>query len=162
MGDLGVDIGGCTRHGAGAHGLAARGFHRVIDFTRQSAGRRIFGRRRLVVVFAFQRKGICRATCQQNFVLGHAARHLRQAHAFFVHARRVDRIGHRHLRVISHRARRIGERFFERISGVVERFAHAVNLALQTSKGKVGQSGCRLQLMIFRYFGNPKGAMNLP
>ena len=152
MGDLGVDIGGRAWHGARAHRFAARGFHGVIDFPCQGPRGRIFGGGRLVVVFALQRKGIGRATGQKHLVLGHPARDLRQAHALFVHGRGVDRIGHRHLRIIGHRARRIGERFFERIGGVVERFVHSGNLALRRAKGKMGQGARSRRLCFFRTF----------
>ena len=90
--DLGVDVAGGAGHVARTHRLATRGLHRVIDVAGQLADRGIAVGHALVMELAAQREGIGRAARQENLVPGHPPADLRQAHAFLVHAGRIDRI----------------------------------------------------------------------
>ena len=122
--NFGVNVARGARHVARAHGLAAGGFHRFIQLTRNALGGGVFRVGRPIVVFDVQRDGVGRATCQKHLVTGHTAADLRQTHLFAGHARWVDRVGHVQFWVVGHHFCGFGQRLFERISGVVVWFFH--------------------------------------
>ena len=125
MADLGVDIAGGAGHVAGAHRLAAGGFHRLVQVARHVARRRIAGMGRLVMVFAMHRQRVGGAARQQHLVAGHAAADLGQAHRLAGQARRIDGIADRQFGVIGHHLGGLGQRLFERVGRVVGFLRHA-------------------------------------
>ncbi len=85
---------------------------------------RVFTMGRVIVKTQLHGHGIGCATRHQDFLCGHPAGDLRQAHIVARHASRVHRVGHIQLRLIGQRFGGLGQRLFEGVGGVVARFGH--------------------------------------
>ncbi len=151
LGDLGVDVAGGAGHGARPHRLAARRLHRLEERGGDLARRRIAAVRGVVVKADAQREGIGIAARQQHLVTGHPPRHLRQPHGARRTARRVDREGHRQLRLACHCAGGLGQRLLERIGRVVSRLGHGSKASGATTRVRWGADR--------RYSGRSPGAI---
>ena len=124
LGDLVVDVRGGARHPPRADSFAAGGFHRFVERARHLARGGETGVGPGVVVFVAQRQRIGHAARQQHLVAGHPPGDLRQAHGLARHAGGIDGIGHVQLAVVGQHLGRFGQRFLERIGGVVGGFCH--------------------------------------
>ncbi len=123
--DLGVDVARGAGHRARADCLAARFLHRCVKLARHLALRLVAVEGLAVVITVAQRQRVGRPARQKHLVPRHPPRDLRQADLVCGHARRVDRIADRQVRVVGHDLRGLGQRLLERIGGVVRGRLHA-------------------------------------
>ena len=126
MSDLGVDVFRCARHVAGASGLTARVFQRVVNIKGHLPGGGKPAERGLVVKPVAQCQRICGAARDQHLLGGDPARDLRQAHRVARLSGGIHGIGDRKIWIVSQNFGRFRERFFERISRVVFGLYHGL------------------------------------
>ena len=117
--DLRVDITRSAGHVAGTYGFAAGGFHRFIKIAGHVTSGHVFRVGLAVVIAPVQRQRVSGAAGQQDFLAGHAAADLWQAHGIPAQPRRINGIADRKIRIVRHDLGRFGQSLFERVGGVI-------------------------------------------